>query len=191
MADAFTGEIRVFGFQFAPQDWAECLGQKINITQNPALASVLGNRFGGDLQTYFNLPNMPGKTPIGTGSAPDTGMGSITLGQNLGVDTVTINGNQVPQHNHSLNGYGTPTPSKMVGTPTATTAVFSPVNMTFTTPPRYPGYNATATVDGYMDPGILAYDGGVASPGPHDNHQPYLPMRFFICTYGIYPINPN
>ena len=42
MADAFIGEIRVFGFNFAPRGWAFCNGQILSIAQNTALFALFG-----------------------------------------------------------------------------------------------------------------------------------------------------
>ena len=46
--EPFIGEIRVFGFNFAPNGWALCNGQLIPIAQNTALFSILGTTFGGN-----------------------------------------------------------------------------------------------------------------------------------------------
>ena len=48
MSEAYIGEIRIFGGNFAPKDWALCDGQIINIASNSALYAILGNRYGGD-----------------------------------------------------------------------------------------------------------------------------------------------
>ena len=63
MADPFVGEIRIFGFNFAPTGWAQCNGQLLPISQNTALFSLLGTNFGGDGRTTFALPNLQGKSP--------------------------------------------------------------------------------------------------------------------------------
>ena len=34
MSEPFLGEIRMFGFGFAPQGWAPCNGQLLPISQN-------------------------------------------------------------------------------------------------------------------------------------------------------------
>jgi microcystin-dependent protein len=48
MSEPFVGEIRMFGFGFAPQGWAPCNGQLLPINQNQALFSLLGTTYGGD-----------------------------------------------------------------------------------------------------------------------------------------------
>jgi microcystin-dependent protein len=54
--DQFVGEIRIFGFNFCPQGWANANGQLLAITQNVALFSLLGTFYGGDGVQNFALP---------------------------------------------------------------------------------------------------------------------------------------
>lgn len=56
--EPFLGEIRAFGFTFAPMGWAQCDGQLLQINQNTALFSLLGTTYGGDGKTTFALPNL-------------------------------------------------------------------------------------------------------------------------------------
>ncbi len=56
-------EIRLFAGNFAPRNWMFCQGQMINVSQNPALFSLLGTTYGGDGRTTFALPNLEGKEP--------------------------------------------------------------------------------------------------------------------------------
>ena len=58
MSDPFIGEIRLFGFNFAPTGWAQCNGQLLPIAQNTALFSLLGTTYGGDGRTTFGLPDL-------------------------------------------------------------------------------------------------------------------------------------
>ncbi len=65
MVDAFLGEIRAVGFDYAPDGWLTCNGQTLPISQYDALFSILGNRFGGDGATTFSLPNLNQRIPMG------------------------------------------------------------------------------------------------------------------------------
>ena len=56
--DPFIGEIRAFGFNFAPVGWAQCNGQLMPINENQALFSLLGTTYGGDGRTNFALPDL-------------------------------------------------------------------------------------------------------------------------------------
>ena len=73
MADPFVGEIRIFGFNFAPTGWALCNGQLLPINQNQALFSLLGTTYGGNGQTNFALPNLQGCVPLHEGSGHTLG----------------------------------------------------------------------------------------------------------------------
>lgn len=55
---SMTGEIQGFGGNFAPKGWAFCNGQTLSIDANQALFSVIGNQYGGDGQTNFQVPNL-------------------------------------------------------------------------------------------------------------------------------------
>jgi len=107
MATPFIGMIVMFGGNFAPRSWAFCSGQILPIAQNTALFSILGTTYGGNGQTTFALPDLRSRVPIHPGQGP--GLSPYSLGQQGGVETVTLTTNQMPAHNHSLvaNEYGT------------------------------------------------------------------------------------
>ena len=98
MAEAFVGEIRAFGFNFAPRSWAFCDGQLLPISQNQALFSLIGTFYGGDGRTTFQLPDLRGRAPIKYGNGP--GLSSYQLGHRGGLEQVTLTQNQMPTHNH-------------------------------------------------------------------------------------------
>ncbi len=68
--DPFMGEIRSFGFNFAPSGWAQCNGKLLPISQNTALFSLLGTYYGGDGKSTFALPNLQGAAPMHQGQGP-------------------------------------------------------------------------------------------------------------------------
>lgn len=56
---AFLGEVRTFAFGAVPKEWALCDGSILNIEDNSALFTLLGNRYGGDSdQSTFALPDL-------------------------------------------------------------------------------------------------------------------------------------
>ena len=101
MTNAFTGEIRLFGNNFAPRDWATCDGQLLSIAQNSALFAIIGTYFGGDGRVTFALPNFQGATGIdqGTGS----GLSTYVMGEQTGTPNVTLLQSEMPMHNHAVN----------------------------------------------------------------------------------------
>src|SRR5882757_9863486 len=98
MANPFLGEIRMFGFGFAPKGWATCSGQFLAIQQNQALFSLLGTQYGGNGVNTFALPDLRGRTPVSQGQLP--GGGSYTIGEIVGLEAVTLISTQMPAHNH-------------------------------------------------------------------------------------------
>ncbi len=82
----YVGEIRMFAGNFAPPGWALCNGQVMDISENPALFSLIGSLYGGDGTTTFALPDMRGRTPIHQGQG--NGLTLREIGTSLGEETV-------------------------------------------------------------------------------------------------------
>ena len=101
MSDYFLGEIRMFGGNFAIQNWAFCNGQLMNIAQNTALFSLLGTTYGGNGIQTFGLPDLRGRVPMGQGNGP--GMTLRAIGEVGGSESVTLTLNQMPMHSHALS----------------------------------------------------------------------------------------
>ncbi len=100
MMDSFMGSVLPMGLNFAPRGWMACQGQILQIRAYTALFALLGNRFGGDGQTTFALPDLRGKVVIGQGQGP--GLQNYTVGKQGGVEKVTLAMNQMTAHTHSL-----------------------------------------------------------------------------------------
>ncbi len=83
--NAFLGEIRIVGFNFPPEGWADCNGQLLSIENHDALFSLLGTNYGGDGRTTFGLPDYRGRVPIHQGQGP--GLPNYYQGQKGGSDT--------------------------------------------------------------------------------------------------------
>lgn len=171
MADPFLAEIRIFGFNFPPRGWALCNGQRLPISQNTALFSLIGTYYGGDGKTTFGLPNLQGAAVMQPGQG--SGLSERTVGDTGGRETVTLVQSEMPAHGHSLMA--------------ATTAANS----------RNPSGGSLARSGGgnvYLPPaGTTAVNmssAAIAPAGgslPHNNMQPYLTLNFCIAMQGIYP----
>src|SRR3569833_3421678 len=112
MSSPFLGEIRAFGFNFAPKGWTMCNGQQLSMQQNAALFSLLGTQYGGNGVTTFALPDLRGRTAVNQGQGP--GLSSYVIGEVTGTETVTLISTQMPQHkqhkttNNAHNNHPTP-----------------------------------------------------------------------------------
>jgi microcystin-dependent protein len=170
MSESFVGEIRLFGFNFPPMDWALCNGQLLSTSQNDVLFSLLGTTFGGDGVNTFALPDLQGRVAV----HPD-GSG-IYQSQKSGSETVTLTVNQLPMHTHALNANSNA--SNQVGGQNNVLA--KSVNPSRGSRSSYgPAQNLTG-----MNQGCIGNAGGSQ---PHNNMQPYQVVNFCISLSGIYP----
>ena len=67
---SYTGEVRLFAFNFCPTGWLQANGQVLNISSYVQLYSLLGNVYGGNGVSTFAVPNLTGRAPVGFGSPP-------------------------------------------------------------------------------------------------------------------------
>lgn len=165
--DPFVGEIRLFGFNFAPRGWAFCDGSLLAIAQNTALFSLLGTMYGGDGRTTFGLPDLRGRVPLGFGQGP--GLTARTQGESAGSETVTLTPPQLPPHGHTVAAASTATTKNPAGAVPAFTAG---------------GTSYGAAPDLSMSPAMI---GGGGTSQPHPNMQPYLALNWCIALTGIFP----
>src|SRR5688572_33488706 len=96
------GEIRMFAGSFAPAGWAFCEGQllAVNDPANDALFQLIGTIYGGDGESTFALPDLRGRVPIH--QEQGIGLSDRVLGENGGVEAVTLTTQQIPVHAHPL-----------------------------------------------------------------------------------------
>ena len=169
MSQPFVAEIRMFGGNFAPRNWALCNGQILSIAQNTALFALLGTTYGGNGQTTFALPNLQGRAPMHPGNGP--GLTPRTLGEQAGTPTVTLISTEIPAHTHNL---------------TATSAAGSksdPTNSLFASGGRgRPAFYAAQAT-----PVPMPSTGLTGGSQPHNNMQPYLAITFIIALQGVFP----
>lgn len=177
MVDSYLGEIRIFAGNYAPEGWALCNGASLPIAGNEALYSLIGNVYGGTSST-FNLPNLNGRVPIGSGQG--TGLTARALGQTGGASRVPLTTQTMPQHTHALNASNTTTVDATSATP-GPSMVFA---------------GAAADVELYADTSQGKGPASVLSPSsignnggsqPHQNMMPYTVVNYIISTSGLYP----
>jgi microcystin-dependent protein len=164
-----VGEIRIFAGNFAPAGWQFCDGSLLPISEQETLFNLIGTTYGGDGQNTFAVPDLRGRLPMHTGTNAGT---AFTIGQNGGVEEVTINVPQMPAHSHPM----------LASTNTGTSS------------------NPQGNVLDQMNGAILVYKeqaptvalsaaviSSVGGSQPHSNLQPYLCVNFIISLFGIFP----
>jgi microcystin-dependent protein len=173
MSDPFISEIRMMAFAYAPQQWVQCNGQILGITQNSALFSLIGTTYGGNGQSNFALPNLQGRVPMHMGNG-------FVRGQQAGEENHKLSTTEMPQHIH-LMAASTAAATLAIATPDTSLAQGQtpgsggqPVNL----------YAPAGGTPAIFNPGAVSNAGG---DQPHENRQPYLALNFCIALSGLFP----
>ena len=164
MAQPYVGEIRIFAGNFAPAGWMFCDGQLLSISENETLFQLIGTTYGGDGQNTFALPDLQGRLPLHQGNG-------FVLAQSGGVETVTLQTQQIPAHAHAM--VASTAPGTQNSPSNSVTASSSSILL----------YIQDVT-DSDLAASAVSPIGGSQ---PHDNFQPYLCVNFIISLFGIFP----
>ena len=161
-----TGAIIAFGGSVAPAGWLICDGSEIDKITYSELYAVLGDNYKNTWDNAssavtagkFRIPNLKGRTPIGTGITntafnQTTGVYnqpfSVALGASAGTNNFKLEIGNMPSHNHGLSAT------------------------------NYAGGGNTNgyRMDNYFNLGQGGSQGGSL---PHDNMPPYLGINYII-----------
>jgi microcystin-dependent protein len=172
MAEPFTGQLSLVGFNFAPQppNWALAAGQTLQINTNSALFALFGTMYGGNGVTNFMLPNLQGAVAIGAGQIP--GQDLYVQGQTGGQTTVPLKVAETPGHTHTP--MGRPVQRPIVSTPIGNSFADSSGNL----------YSTSTSPLATMSPLAVSMFGG---GGAHNNMMPFLGLYWIIALQGIFP----
>lgn len=165
MADYYLGQVMPSGYSFAPRGFAMCNGQTLPISQNQALFSLIGIQYGGNGTTNFMLPDLRGRTPVGSSS-------SYPIGLMAGVENVGLTTQTLPQHNHLGSGS------------TAAASLRDPVNNFYGAVSGEALYAPATGTQVVLNAATLSSAGGGQ---PHSNMQPFNVINFCIALSGVFP----
>lgn len=177
-SEPFLGQIKMFGFNFAPRGWALCDGQLLPINQNQSLYSLLGTTYGGDGRTSFALPDLRGRIPIHPGQAAGSTT-DIRQGQRGGAEAVVLDASQIPAHSHGVSVAVRAASGQGTGEgPAGDVAAFdSRENQYSDAAPDVSMAASTVTV------ALAANAGGQA----HGNMPPFQVVSYGIALQGVFP----
>ena len=164
MSEPFVGEIRIFGFNFAPRGFAFCNGQLLPVSQNDALFSLLGTTYGGDGRTTFGLPDLRGRVAL------HFGQGSRLSERRIGARGGSEAHTQAPAHTHQLRAVS--------------------ANADQTSPSgNVPATAREDTYSGASPTNTNMSTGAIQSTGPSsvDHMPPYLALNCCIALTGLFP----
>lgn len=204
--DGYIGEIKCFGGNYAPKNWMFCWGQILPVSQYTPLFALIGNQYGGDGRTTFALPDLRGRIPVTPGYVP--GFTPRNQGQTGGSETVLLNVNQIPPHNHTI--VNSSTCEKNLTLDTTANIKCSSTGIDTNTPKgNYPGmirssniYSTTVNADtmnanqisnvniqvqGDISVNVTSNCAVAGESVAHNNMQPCQVLNFIICIYGYWP----
>ncbi|GLQ34041.1 tail Collar domain-containing protein [Amylibacter marinus] len=165
--EPYIGQITMFAGIFAPKNWAFCDGQILQISDNPALYSVIGTNFGGDGRSDFALPNLQGRLAVGQGLG--IGLGYYPLGASFGNNHVVLSSSELPEHSHEVSASATLADTEIPnGNTLARSTIFHNDSV-----PNIHLHSESISSEGYSD--------------AHSNEMPALCVNYVIALDGIYP----
>jgi len=172
--DAYVGEIKMFGGNYAPVGWLLCHGQIMSVTTYSQLFSLLGTAYGGDGVNTFGIPDMRGRVPVHYGTGP--GLRGRSMGQSYGSEYVTLAIYQIPEHSHPMIASRATACSNLPEGGVLAAGESGIIEL----------YAATTDASKV----VLMNEIAVSTTGlgaPHINVMPSLAISFIIATTGTYP----
>lgn len=180
IVDAFTGEIRLFAGNYAPEGWLMCNGSLQSINTYGALYALIGTIYGGDGVTQFAVPDLRGRLPLSK-NMNLSAQPLYPIGAKGGSESVQLVENNIPAHNHTFSVSIAPATSP-APTPNGTMAIGAGSGTTLKL------YTTTGKM---ITPGMLGNqtlsESGSSTPYAHDNIMPSLAMTYIICSEGLFP----
>jgi microcystin-dependent protein len=176
MANPYVGEIRCFGFNFAPYGWFFCDGALYPISTYQTLYALIGTTYGGDGVNTFGVPDLRGRVPMHQGTGTN-GAGTTTIGVPQGASTINLASSQIPSHSH-------PIVSTLIAPGGLNEHTATPSSNAYIGPSTPDPLYKASTVDTQLNPVVIGFTGGSQ---PHENMQPYGVVNFCICFAGIFP----
>ena len=178
-SDTFLGAVHMFAGNFAPYGYAFCQGQILPIASNQALFALLGTTYGGDGIQTFGLPNLSGRSALGTGQG--IGLPPVIQGQIGGTENASLTVQNLPSHTHlatitinAANDNGPRSNNPDGSVPDSNggqTPLYAAASDGTTMSPQ----TATATM------------GTAGNSLPVSIRNPYLGVNFIIALQGIFP----
>lgn len=148
-----TGAILASGLTAAPSGWLLCQGAAVSRTEYKTLFEAIGTAYGaGDGSTTFNVPNLQGRVPVGSGglAASPSALGNVG-----GEEYHQLTINELPAHTHTEVAWG---------------------GFTYWIN-RGLAYADNAALDG---PGFPQASGSVGANWGHNTMQPYQIVNYII-----------
>lgn len=149
-----VGSVLPFAGVTVPTGWLPCDGRLVSRATYPDLYSALLSTYGaGDGSTTFALPDLQGRTAIGTGQGPN--LLNRPLGQKDGEEMHTLSTPEMPSHTHGYTTYGSF--RRLTGV-----------------------LDSTGTQNSWKDSNASVFTVSAGGDQGHNNMQPFLVLSYII-----------
>lgn len=98
--NSFVGEVRLYAGDKVPDGWLLCDGSSKDINRYYDLYATIGETFGGDGHSSFNVPDLRGRVPVHMGNLNDTV--KLNLADKVGSEMIELTAAHLPKHNHDF-----------------------------------------------------------------------------------------
>lgn len=203
------GTMLLWAASWAPDDFVFCEGQVLSIAGYQELFSLIGDKYGGDGQRTFALPDLRGNAPIGAGSYDGGYVYNLGAKSGASKSQVVLKKKNLMSHNHELSDALFSMPESNV-----TMSVEVSTDLGERTMPSDNDYIGSTTkvsgksvklyrkdavnavklsgLSGTVPAQTVSMDGYLAKTGEGKpfqvpTMQPYLPINYIICINGLYP----
>lgn len=199
----YIADVAIYGFWFAPKNWATCNGGLFKLSQNIALGSLIGRIYGSD-KDCVALPNLGDRAPIGFYSGyGGGGLSRFEIGESGGSKEILLSPEHLPAHFHEATfsplGNGEPAKLEMNEWPADQTVPadgdYLAVRSATADGPATLGFGAYAGSEAFVELGGV--EGGETTgrvsvlvdegSEPVDLVDPYLTLNYCIALTGTFP----
>jgi len=198
-----TGAIMPYGASVAPTGYLLCDSASYLRSDYAALFAVIGTAFGAADGTHFNVPDLRGRTIVGTGTGTGGGISSNgqptggvaliarALADYAGEETHQLLEGEVPSHNHSVTAN---THTHFVNDPghdhlqqrnTSTagseTGIVTAPDTSSSNPGGMGPLTEIASTGVYLNPTVVGInETTIGSDNVHNNLQPLVALAYII-----------
>lgn len=198
--EPYIGSTCTTAANFCPRGYLQANGSLLAISDYTALYSLLGVRYGGNGTTNFQLPDLRGRSAIGSGKSP--GLNEAIWGGQYGSETQTLTLANLPAHTHAAYTSGGGVAVQLIAFDGKGTSPEPTYTENFLQGVAQNGfsYNSEAMLYGegtgneislegisanYAPP--LIYIQPTGSNHPFSTRSPSLALTYCIAVNGLYP----